>query len=358
MKKTVLKTMTTLLLLVALCVSIAIVLVAYEGKKDVIAVDNKGNEYDSTTIYNMPSNIQFLNTVSDEKEIVEKTVTLRATIEPSNAINKDLKWSLSWKNASSEWARDKVVTDYLTTTPNADTVTLTCKSPFGEQAVVTVQSVDNPNAKATCVVDCIAYASIGISVYFKESAEAQMEEFYNIEDIRNFACSGDTHVTCLRLKNWECHRDLYTRYIFKPTKFYGLGTIRPSIDYAPSISLWSTPDFIKALRETSNNSAAIATGISRKHSIPLTNNEFYELTCDAYLNTFAPSHFTMQQLPGSRLYDYFVQTNFNTPLNLYFSANIDGKEIESIPICTVIDESTCKYFGVKSIKLNNTTVAI
>ena len=73
----------------------------------------------------------------------ETAYTLTATIVPDTATD-------------SEWATDKVVTDYVTVTPTADgalTANVACLQAFGEQIVVTVISRDNPLATATCTID-------------------------------------------------------------------------------------------------------------------------------------------------------------------------------------------------------------
>ena len=44
----------------------------------------------------------------------ESAYTLTATVSPNNdATNTAVKWSIAWKNASSEWATEKTVADYV-----------------------------------------------------------------------------------------------------------------------------------------------------------------------------------------------------------------------------------------------------
>lgn len=88
--------------------------------------------------------------------IAANSQTLTATITPSEATNKLVDWEIAWKNGASTWASGKSISDYLTVAPSSDgalTATVTCKQAFGEQAIVTVTSRDNPDAKATCTVD-------------------------------------------------------------------------------------------------------------------------------------------------------------------------------------------------------------
>ena len=85
----------------------------------------------------------------------DSAYTLTATISPADAANHGVDWIVSWSNASSSWATGKNATDYVTVAPNANSkiATVTCVQPFGEQIVITAKSQDNPNVKATCLVD-------------------------------------------------------------------------------------------------------------------------------------------------------------------------------------------------------------
>lgn len=85
--------------------------------------------------------------------------TIIATISPSSATNKELVWSLAFKNADSSWAKGKTVTDYVTITPDSsdDTIcVVSCAQAFGEQIIVKCESKTNPDTYATATVD---YAS-------------------------------------------------------------------------------------------------------------------------------------------------------------------------------------------------------
>ncbi len=88
--------------------------------------------------------------------LADTAFTLTATITPAEAENKQVDYSISWKNSSSTWASGKNISDYLVIAQSTNgglTATLTCKQAFGEQAIVTVVSRDNPDATATCTVD-------------------------------------------------------------------------------------------------------------------------------------------------------------------------------------------------------------
>lgn len=88
----------------------------------------------------------------------ESGVTQRftATITPSDATNQNVDWAVAFKNAGSEWANGKNISDYVTVTPMSDGslyADVTCKAAFGEQIILTVTSRDNAEAKATATVD-------------------------------------------------------------------------------------------------------------------------------------------------------------------------------------------------------------
>ena len=85
--------------------------------------------------------------------LAESAQQLTATITPSNASNKGVSWSATWKNPSSAWAKGKSVSDYLTISSSGLTATIECLQDFGEQIIITVKSDSNSNASATCTVD-------------------------------------------------------------------------------------------------------------------------------------------------------------------------------------------------------------
>ncbi len=80
---------------------------------------------------------------------------LTATVDPATAANVGYVWSVAFKNASSEWATGKNVTDYVTVTQDENNelkATVTCKKAFGEQILVTIKS-KYTSASASCSVD-------------------------------------------------------------------------------------------------------------------------------------------------------------------------------------------------------------
>lgn len=88
--------------------------------------------------------------------LAETAYSLTATIEPDNASDKTVDWSVAFANPSSSWASGKTVTDYVTVTPTSDgalTATVECLQAFGEQIIVTVTSRMLSSVNATCTVD-------------------------------------------------------------------------------------------------------------------------------------------------------------------------------------------------------------
>lgn len=116
-------------------------------------MDGDGNELDGEKVYELPKAMVFTKSAAAQNSA---SVTLQATVLPDNAANKTVDWSVTFKNPSVAWAKNKVATDYITVTPSGDgstRATVTCLENFGAQILITVTSRDNTEAKATCTVD-------------------------------------------------------------------------------------------------------------------------------------------------------------------------------------------------------------
>ena len=83
------------------------------------------------------------------------TVELNATAYPIGSENGGFVWSAAWANPNSAFATGKDVYNYieLEGDEGGSTCYVSALAPFGEQIVITVSTVYNPNAVATCTVD-------------------------------------------------------------------------------------------------------------------------------------------------------------------------------------------------------------
>ena len=125
------------------------------GEKTEAVTDGEGNAMVSGKVYNLSSRMLFAATTAEDAETADG-ITVQATIEPFDADNKAVDWSVSFVNSESTWAKGKTVTDYVTVTPESDgslTATVKCLKAFGEQINITVTSRDNSDATASCTAD-------------------------------------------------------------------------------------------------------------------------------------------------------------------------------------------------------------
>ena len=125
-----------------------------EKSEEQPVVDGDGNELDSDGVNPLPTSMTFSSALNLAGEATSVTVT--AIIRPLEAINKQVDWSVEWKNASSAWATGKNVTDYVTVTPKSDgaaTATIACKQSFSEQIILTCSSRYAPDTKDTATID-------------------------------------------------------------------------------------------------------------------------------------------------------------------------------------------------------------
>ncbi len=83
------------------------------------------------------------------------TVELTATAYPVGSQNGGFVWSAKWANPNSAFATGKDVYNYieLQGDEGSNTCYVSPLAPFGEQIVITVSTVYNPDAMATCTVD-------------------------------------------------------------------------------------------------------------------------------------------------------------------------------------------------------------
>lgn len=95
-------------------------------------------------------------TANGVSQYADTAYMLTASIEPADATDTALDWSVAFVNADSAWATGKTVTDYVAVTPTADgafTAAVECKQAFGEQIVITCKARGNDKVSASCSVD-------------------------------------------------------------------------------------------------------------------------------------------------------------------------------------------------------------
>ena len=121
--------------------------------------DENGNELDSNAVIPMAKAMTFRSAMSlDGRNAAYDSVTVNATVEPSDVELKSFTFTAEWVNPASEWATGKDVSDYFTVTQsgtNSLQATLQCLQPFGEQIKVigTGTSLDDITASAECTID-------------------------------------------------------------------------------------------------------------------------------------------------------------------------------------------------------------
>lgn len=114
-------------------------------------------------------------------------IAITATLGPTTVENKEILWSIKWKDSSSGgqhsggtnraagWGEGKNVADYVTmsaeTSLSGESITLTCKQDFGEQIIVTAMAAENADVKATCTVDyCQKVKSVNYTFKYGDSS--------------------------------------------------------------------------------------------------------------------------------------------------------------------------------------------
>ncbi len=87
-------------------------------------------------------------------EQAENAYTVTATIAPETVLERNVVWTVAWKDSNDSWVADKRVEDYVSlTTPSNLVANISCLQPFGETIVLTCASKVNPTVNATCKVE-------------------------------------------------------------------------------------------------------------------------------------------------------------------------------------------------------------
>lgn len=154
---------TLMLLLVAM--SILTIIHVTKPQAPTVAVDGNDKPYNNVDYYDMPNNLIFTSSLSEE---TIATVNLQATISPATATDKRLEWTAKFADPNAEWANGKAISDYVNIAVDEvdnTKATIACRQAFGEQIIISVKSIDNPNAKANCTLD-FARRVIGAELYY------------------------------------------------------------------------------------------------------------------------------------------------------------------------------------------------
>lgn len=99
----------------------------------------------------------------------DSAYTVQAVVYPELATNRNVIWSLAWKNETDGWAKDKPVTEYVTFTEVAgaqNTVRVVCQKGFNAQIVLKAASESEPFIAAEVPIDYVKRV-IGMTVTFK-----------------------------------------------------------------------------------------------------------------------------------------------------------------------------------------------
>ena len=186
--------------------------------------------------------------------LAESAQQVTASVQPSDALNKEVDWSIAWANSSSSWASGKTVTDYVTVTPTSDgalTANVSCLQAFGEQIVVTATSRDNTSAKGSCTVDYRQkYLGTNTSISFQDSTyyhNPNISTSYNSvteTDIPNKI--GTNYNT-----NTEYRPKVSMRYSAQLSDIYTLALENETISFSYYIKI--NPSFASALKSASTH---------------------------------------------------------------------------------------------------------
>lgn len=161
-----------------------------------VCYDENGNELKPGVRYAFQNSLNFAEARGASNP--EGGITITASIIPASAFDKRVNWSVEWVDSTSDWAKGKTVTDYVTVT--ADTTdsriaTVNCSAPFGSQIKVVATSVANEQATANCLVDYYKKGEdmqMGIGAIYKISSNAFN---YGEAEISNYTQASEPKFT-------------------------------------------------------------------------------------------------------------------------------------------------------------------
>lgn len=104
----------------------------------------------------------------------ESAYTLTATVSPASADDTRVEWTVTCIDGSLN------ASEYISLNANGLTATVTCLKEFNKQFVVTVRSVDNPEATATCTLDYVQKIT-GVNVTMPQLTSQTGNITYTVE---------------------------------------------------------------------------------------------------------------------------------------------------------------------------------
>lgn len=145
----------------------------------------------------------------------ETAYTLTATITPENADDKRVEWTVAPVSGNTN------ATEYITLTANGLTATVACKKAFDVQFIVTVKSLDNPNATATCTLDYVERLLDATVTVPKLSSTTGTVTYTPISSKYTVACEKE-----MKINNFVFNREFDTAFqevannVVERTTFY------------------------------------------------------------------------------------------------------------------------------------------
>ena len=158
----------------------------------------------------------------------ESAYKLTATIEPVSADDRRVEWSVTCTDESIE------TEEYVSLTANGLTVTVACLKDFDRQMTVTVKSLDNPSATASCTLDYVERL-LGITV--------------NVPKLAAKTLSGITYTTTSSKYTIETEKTLTVGHFCMNAEFKVAFCNEVGADADPDLNMqesgvfWAYPDY-------------------------------------------------------------------------------------------------------------------
>lgn len=282
--------------------------------------------------------------------MAENAYTLTATIEPSNASNRAVDWSVEFVDPSSEWATGKTVTDYVTVTPTSDgalTATVSNLGEFGEQIKVTVTSRDNSAAYASCTVD---YAKRIKSAYLVDGSGAPVGQ------------NGADWVTGLHDNFTETYIPQYMSYTVNYT--YSDYTVEDTFTMTASAQL--NAEFLSGLSSYVNSHASEETQFAvailgalsgeQKNPINTGNSWYYTASASGFLSLFYANYSQLGEAAKKQalnmLADYVKSLSSGKTAAVEYEVTFTGTHSSYTLNFTQVLNGAAMTYAVTGVELN------